>query len=447
MACVNKDAKGWRIRFTDHNGEKRCIRPGKVPESTAVSIKGHIEKLVVSKAANQVVELHTAKWLAGIGDSLHMKLLKIGLVEPRIDDAAMEPEVEIVRLHDFVAEFIQDGKTAKGTNAADATILNWKTTQTYLKDYFSNVDIGSITPRQAKQFRQWLESKTIGEGKRPLSESARRKHIAIVKQLFTAAMRLDLIQKNPFAHEISGNVTNRTRDFYITPEMTEKLLTVAPDHQWRLMIALWRLAGLRKMEIFALKWQDILWDQSRMFVRSSKTAHHEGKGSRFVPIGTVEKYLAKAFEAAESVTEAVITRFSPSNVNLHKPFLKIVENAGLIAWPKLFQNLRASCETQWLDSGLPAHVVANWMGHSVKVQNNHYAQVDDHHFDRFNEVVANCGHFLATTTSEVTRNREHEADTSGSRNSVFTTRSRTVASVRASRVAVEGLEPTSKKTA
>jgi len=62
-----------------------------------------------------------------------------------------------------------------------------------------------------------------------------------------------------------------------------------------------------------------------------------------------------------------------------------VENAGLVTWPKLFQNLRSSCETEWLDAGMPAHVVANWLGHSVQVQNNSYAQVDDHHFDRFNK--------------------------------------------------------------
>jgi integrase len=200
--------------------------------------------------------------LAGIGDSLHTKLLKSGGLN---HESTMQQWNQKSRSCGYMISWLNSFRTArqpKGVNAADATILNWKTTQTYLKDYFSNVDIGLITPRQAKGFRQWLESKRIGEGKRPLSESARRKHIAVVKQRFTAAMRLDLIQKNPFAHEISGNVTNRTRDFYITPEMTEKLLTVAPDHQWRLMIALWRLAGLRKMKIFALKWQDILRDQS-----------------------------------------------------------------------------------------------------------------------------------------------------------------------------------------
>ena len=71
-------------------------------------------------------------------------------------------------------------------------------------------------------------------------------------------------------------------------------------------------------------------------------------------------------------------------MNLAKPFEKIIEAAGLTVWPKLIQNLRASCETDWLDAGNPAHVVARWIGHSVKVQNDNYAQVDDHHFDQFN---------------------------------------------------------------
>lgn len=42
--------------------------------------------------------------------------------------------------------------------------------------------------------------------------------------------------------------------------------------------------------------------------------------------------------------------------------------------------MRASCETDWLNSGIKAHVVAHMMGHSVKVQPDHYAQVTDSDF-------------------------------------------------------------------
>jgi hypothetical protein len=46
--------------------------------------------------------------------------------------------------------------------------------------------------------------------------------------------------------------------------------------------------------------------------------------------------------------------------------------------------MRASCETEWLSEGIPAHVVAGWIGHSVKVQRQSYAQITDGHFDKFN---------------------------------------------------------------
>ncbi len=121
-----------------------------------------------------------------------------------------------------------------------------------------------------------------------------------------------------------------------------------------------------------------------MLVTCQKTAHHEGKGSRYVPIGDILPWLSQAFSEAPEGSQKVVTRFTESNENLAKPLLKIIHAAGLREWPKLIQNLRASCETDWLDSGMPAHVVANWIGHSVKIQTNHYAQVEDHHFARFN---------------------------------------------------------------
>lgn len=65
----------------------------------------------------------------------------------------------------------------------------------------------------------------------------------------------------------------------------------------------------------------------------------------------------------------------------------------------MFQNLRSSCETDWLDPKMPAHVVTNWIGHSVKVQNDNYAQVHDCHFEEFNKAISES---LALKTRETT---------------------------------------------
>ncbi|MEO2030981.1 MAG: hypothetical protein ABGZ35_02735, partial [Planctomycetaceae bacterium] len=60
-------------------------------------------------------------------------------------------------------------------------------------------------------------------------------------------------------------------------------------------------------------------------------------------------------------------------------------------WPKLFQNLRASCETQWLKAGERADLVANWIGHSVTVQRKNYVQHTADDVEAFNAKPAFTG--------------------------------------------------------
>ncbi len=228
-----------------------------------------------------------------------------------------------------------------------------------------------------------------------MAENAERKHIANCKVFFNAAKRRGLIENNPFEAQVSGSEANRSRDHYMTPDDTAELLKAAPDSQWRLLIALWRLAGLRKMEVFNLTWGDVKRDGGKLLVRSTKTEHHDGCDIRYVATRDVQQYLDDAFQA--SLTDnrrslpadaPIITRFSSTNSNMDKPLKLIIEKAGLVPWPKLFQNMRASCETQWLKDGERADLVANWMGHSVKVQNQNYVQHTAEDIEAFNQKPA-----------------------------------------------------------
>ena len=64
--------------------------------------------------------------------------------------------------------------------------------------------------------------------------------------------------------------------------------------------------------------------------------------------------------------------FQDSLGQLHDPLLGIC--------PYDFQNLRASCATDWVER-YPSHVVAKWLGHSPKVAAQHYLMSRDHHFE------------------------------------------------------------------
>lgn len=408
MASVNKDAKGWRVLFVSPDGTRKTLRLTGLNRAKAESIGRHVDELCSARGSGQPVDRQTALWLADIGQGLHDKLANAGLVARRSSSG----------LAAFMAEYIGEGRTTAGRDAANATRLKWVSTQRILDKFFPGKTLRDISADDASRFRRWLDAGTA-------SENTKRKHVSVAKMFFNVARRRKLVDENPFEFEKAAILPNRSRDFYLSRPNALKLIESCPDTEWRLLVALWRFAGLRKMEVFQLRWEHVLWDQGRMLVTCPKTAHHEGKGSRFVPIGDILPWLEQAFDEAAEGSERIITRFTDTNVNLGKPFNVILQRAGMTPWPKLFQNMRASCETDWLDSGISAHVVATWIGHSVKIQNQNYAQVDDHHFEKFNAMAGRrqesdkVAHQVAQQTCERARTAENSKNSTEENASLF----------------------------
>lgn len=124
------------------------------------------------------------------------------------------------------------------------------------------------------------------------------------------------------------------------------------------------------------------WEQNLITVHSPKTEHRPGGESRQIPLfPELLPYLREAFEQAEPDTEYVITRYRDSNANLRTQLERIIHRAGLKPWPKLFQNLRSTRETE-LAEQFPIHVVCKWIGNSQPVAAKHYLQVTDEHFEK-----------------------------------------------------------------
>jgi hypothetical protein len=84
-----------------------------------------------------------------------------------------------------------------------------------------------------------------------------------------------------------------------------------------------------------------------------------------------------------------------ASVNLRTHLERIITKAGYTPWPRLLQNLRAPCETDWVEK-YPAHVVAPWLGHSPKVAAQHYLMSREHHVAH----VVNGGAATAATSAK-----------------------------------------------
>ena len=128
---------------------------------------------------------------------------------------------------------------------------------------------------------------------------------------------------------------------------------------------------------------------------------------RILPIfPELRPYLEDVFDQAAVGSEYVlpslqreaVQRGDWRAVNLRTRFQKIIKEAGLTKWPKLWHNLHASRQTE-LEDQFPSHVVCAWLGNSVKVAAKHYLQVLDSHFPKATQHTAASGVFEAHTVT------------------------------------------------
>lgn len=389
MASLANDPSGTkRILFVDGDGKRKSLRLGKMSKRQAETIKHHLEDLLSAKLSASTPSDKTGRWLAEIEDSLREKLANLSLAESR--EKRVSPPLK---------QFVEGLKASKG-NLKPNTIKNYDQTIRRLVDYFGedcpleSVDCGSADQWKDHLLKSGLAPATVG------------REVKRARQFFRAAMRRKLVSENPFTEVSAPAQVNTARGFFVTREITDKVLAACPDVEWQLIVVLSRYGGLRcPSEHLALRWGDIDWENNRISVPSPKTEHLPGGSYRTVPLfPELRPYLETAFDQAEPGTEFVINRYRCKNQNLRTQFQRILRRAGVKSWERLFHNLRASRETE-LTEKHPLHVVCDWIGNSAVIASRHYLQVTDDHFAKALEIDpdqsgAECGALSAKSGAQ-----------------------------------------------
>jgi integrase len=325
-----------------------------------------VAKLEVARSMNTQPEPAVAEWVAGLAPKYRSKLHSNGLVSKPVEQA----EAEAVRLGQFIDDYMASRPDMKPN-----TTRNMLVSRGHLVAYFGEArPLGSVTPGDADAYRNAL----VGKG---LAQATVSREVKRARQLFEAARRRRLVSENAFADVKAGKQSNRARDHFVTLADYRAVLDVCPSQEWRCLLALARIGGLRvPSEVVGLRWGDVDWDKGWLFVFSPKLARYPDKAQRRVPLfPELREELAATFEAASEGAEFLLPTIRDADKNLRTQFGRVIERAGLSLWPNLFKNLRASRATE-LASRHPSHVVAEWLGHSEAIANEHYRQVLDEHY-------------------------------------------------------------------
>jgi len=360
VASITTENGGKKIQFFKPDGKRTSLRLGRVSQRQAEAVASRVDDLVASQTTGEPISPQTAAWLKTISDSLRDKLARLGLVEQK----------HKVLLGDFIDAYTADQSVKESTQKTYTRARN------HLVQFFGeDRDLRTIAPGRADDWWSWM----LKHRKPTLAENTARKTVSIARQFMKSAKRKKLIEDDPFSHLPSTVRPNRKRDFFIDRPTIQRVIDASPDTEWRALIALARFGGLRiPSEVKSLRWVDIDWASSRFTVHAIKTEHHHHGGYRVVPIfPDLRTHLLNAFEQAAEGAEYVVTRYRHAGCNVGTHFKRIIKRAGVALWPKPWQNLRASCETDLIADGHGLHAVTAWLGHTPKVALENYLQVTE----------------------------------------------------------------------
>jgi integrase len=393
MADHQYDPKARKAmkQFVDLHGKRRTLRLNNVSKTMAGTFYAHVDNINEARRTGQTIPGDTLNYLNSLAEPLHKKLARVGLVEPRVVTVKDAATPQVMTLEYWLESYI-----AKRTDVKAGTRTFYGHTQRNLIDFFgANKLICDITEGDADDFRRYLQTHLE-------SDATVNRRCGQAKTFFRAAVRYRLLAENPFRDLDASVKSNQKRQYFVERSVIDDIVDEAPDAEWRLLIALARYGGLRiPSEALSLRWSDVNWEKQRITVTSPKTEHHEGRGSRVIPMfPELVEPLRDAWEQAGDGAEFVIQRHRPESVktdsgnwrgaNLRTQFKKFVERAGHKPWPRLWQNLRSSRETE-LCSDHPLHVVCQWIGNTERIAARHYLQITDEHFEKALHIALQSG--------------------------------------------------------
>ncbi len=394
----SKGREGIRIRFYDAQGKRRAIWLANEREAAGETWKGHIAHLLQCKADEKPPCKQTTEWINKLSPRMRQKLEIVQLVDPiePTKPAPLPKKAGPMELNAFIEWYFERRRVKQSTRET------WEKVQVNLVSFFGkDRSIDSITPGDAMAWREWLASEgNIREGKvrkdkngkefhgrKSLGDNTVRRRSGIAKQFFFHAIESKLIAENPFARLPASVHGNKVRQFFVPIELFNKVIEAAPSTEWKAIIALARLGGLRTpSETLRLRWEDIDFANARIQIHASKTEHHKDSGIRFCPIfEPLWPFLEDLAEIAKSrgakPSDPIITDCRGSAAFLRTGFTRILKRAGVKPWPKLFHNMRASRETELLDSENIGDV-CSWIGNTQPVAMKHYHIMRDSSFSR-----------------------------------------------------------------
>ena len=366
MATLQERRNGtWEIQFWDEYRQRKTITLSgrKFDKSTAERLRDAVKTLVYERI-NDIAVPHkrTKDWIEVAPLEIREKLAKFGF-------CLVSSKHTITELWDMFL----DGHEFNTESTRRTYIDARKRFDLFFKK--PNELIATLTRDRIEQWKVFLLA--TGRFGHPTIAGTIRK----TKTVFNWAKKQKWLTESPLTGVAEGNFRNPAKDREVTMGEYQRLLDACSCQEWRVIVTLARIGGMRLCEIMVLRWSDIGIGerQDRFRVFSPKLNPHEHLREREVPLFSE---VATELDKLRSLPgnedrEYIINRYNNrEKTNLVEPFTKIATRAGIGKIVRPFDNMRASRATE-IERGYGAKAESVWLGHSQEVAKKSYLMVTE----------------------------------------------------------------------
>jgi len=257
-------------------------------------------------------------------------------------------------ISELATDYCSRSNVSKWTTKKDELSLK------LLSEAIGDIQIRTITRERMRKFK----SVCLARGTASITINGYLRHI---KAAFHYAVREGFLEKIP---EIEMESVDDTLPRYLSPEQIKKILKKAketdPDLWHYIMFNLY--TGCRRRESLRLEWQkiDLKNRECRLMGKRSK-----GKGLKERVVRLLDPIYKVLYPVKKDVGK-VFFQYHPDTVS--KMFHALAKSCGVNA---RLHDLRHSCATYLLKSGVPPEVVQKILGHSQITTTQIYAKVLD----------------------------------------------------------------------
>ncbi len=226
--------------------------------------------------------------------------------------------------------------------------------------YFGNVKLNKISELQVKRF--------INEKLESLKSGTVRKMFFVLSKILQDALK----RKNP-CQDIDAPVKDDYTPYVLSDKEFNQIVNAFKGTDYEPMILLAGQCGLRRGEIFALKWDDIDWNNNIIRINESRCINDRGGYEDKTPKsknGTREvaatKYIIELLDKIRNTQKEIRTYiFSGRPDNFSSRWAELRTKKKIP--PVRFHDLR-HYHASWLYSqGIPDQYAAERLGHDVQI--------------------------------------------------------------------------------